>query len=174
MSLSLLGLAGVFALATTLVVAMWFDLVSRRIPNRVVLWGSMAALVLSLAPGGVGWVSALTGGGVAFGLFLLLHAFRVVGAGDVKLVGAVGFFHGGPDVIQLCLAILLAGGVISLAWAVWTSRLKEVVRNLGFGLKHGFVYLSPVGRPETPVSAEHVPYALAIGLGTAVHWLIRS
>ena len=174
MSLSLLGLAGVFALATTLVVAMWFDLMSRRIPNQVVLWGSMAALVLSLAPGGVGWVSALTGGGVAFGLFLLLHAFRVVGAGDVKLVGAVGLFHGGPDVIQLCLAILLAGGVISLVWAVWKSRLKEVVRNLGFGLRHGLAYLSPVGNLETPVSAEHVPYALAIGLGTGVHWLIRS
>jgi prepilin peptidase CpaA len=121
-----------------------------------------------VAPGGIGPGTAL--GGMAAGLVLLLpmHLLRVMGAGDVKLMAAVGAFVGFPAVLMTVFITVLAGGVLAVAWALWLGRLREVLRNVRTGL---FLSMADVAgrslpRPESlPTIQARIPYALAIAAG---------
>jgi prepilin peptidase CpaA len=172
-----LELVSLLALTTLLVLAGWHDWRMRLIPNTLVLWGLLTALVLSMTPRGIGLMSAMLGGMTGFLVFLLLHLFKMVGAGDVKLVTAVGMFVGWPDMAKVCLAILIAGGLLSVAWALWTSRWQTVWKNLQTGLmsqiRSGL--LPQIGQPLiAQVSTERVPYALAVGMGTAAYYAVTG
>jgi prepilin peptidase CpaA len=172
-----LELVSLLALATLLVLASWSDLRMRKIPNTLVLWGVFTAVVLSLTPRGIGLVSASLGGMVGFLVFLFLHLFKMVGAGDVKLVAAVGMFVGWPDMLNVCVAILIAGGIVAIAWAVGTSRWWMVLKNLQNGLmQHIRLGQWPAfGQPLiNQVSPERVPYALAVGLGTVSYYIVAA
>ena len=176
MPLSLFDWTHLAALAAMLLVAMWHDTASRRIPNTVVLWGGLTALGLSLSPHGIGLGSALAGGMVGFLGFWVLYLLRTVGAGDVKLAAATGLFVGHPDMLWVNLLILLAGGLLSIAWAVFSGQLRQSLHNLGTGLTQ--LWLSrqhgpSMARTAFPVGTTRLPYALAIGAGTAVHALQR-
>lgn len=160
------------ALAAMLLAAMWQDTALRRIPNTLVLWGSLTALGLSLSPNGIGLGSAMAGGMVGFFGFWVLYLLRVVGAGDVKLTGATGLFMGHPDMLWVNLLILLSGGVLSLVWALFSVQLGAVLNNLKTGamqvwlnLQHG----KPTSVNTLPTGRARMPYAVAIGLGTGVH-----
>lgn len=174
MPLSLFDWTHLAALAAMLLAAMWHDTATRRIPNTLVLWGSLTAIGLSLSPHGIGLGSALAGGVVGFLGFLVFYLLRAVGAGDVKLAAATGLFVGHPDMLWVNLLILLAGGLLSLGWAMFSGQLGQTLRNLNTGLtqlwlqrQHG----QSSERSAFPVSATRLPYALAIGAGTAVHVL---
>ena len=172
-----LELVSFLALTTLLVLASWTDLRIRKLPNTLVLWGVLTAVVLSLTPRGIGLVSAFLGGMVGFLVFLFLHLFKMVGAGDVKLVGAVGMYVGWPDMANVCAAILITGGLVAIAWAVWTSRWSMVLKNLQNGLmQHMRLGQWPAfGQPLiNQVSPERVPYALAVGLGTAAYYVLAA
>ena len=172
-----LEVVSLLALTTLLVLASWHDLRMRLIPNTLVLWGLITALALSMTPRGIGLSSAMLGGMTGFLVFLFLHLFKMVGAGDVKLVAAVGMFVGWPDMAKVCLAILIAGGLVSVAWALWTSRWQTVLKNLQTGLmQHLRSGLLPqIGQPLiAQVSPERVPYALAVGMGTAAYYAVTG
>ncbi len=174
MPLSLFDWTHLAALAAMLLAAMWHDATMRRIPNPLVLWGSLTALGLSVSPYGIGLGSAIAGGMVGFFGFGVLYVLRAVGAGDVKLAAATGLFVGHPDMLWVNLLILLTGGVLSITWALLTSQLGSTLRNLKTGLtqiwwtrQHGHT-----AHPTAfPVGRTRMPYAVAIGAGTAMHVL---
>lgn len=172
MPLTLFTTFSLAALASMLLIAIGHDAVARRIPNALVLWGAAVALGLSLSPNGIGLGSALAGGMVGFLGFWVLYLLRMVGAGDVKLVAATSLFVGHPDMLWVNLQILLAGGLLAIAWAVLSGQLGQTLNNLSTGLtqlwlnrQHG----PSAERMAFPVGATRMPYALAIGAGTTVH-----
>lgn len=159
-----------------LIAAMWQDAAERRIPNTVVLRGAIAALVLAMSPHGIGLGSAMAGGLVGFSGFMALHLLRLLGAGDVKLAGATGLYIGGPDMVLVCLKILIMGGVLSFLWALWTEQLRPVLAHLHAGLRHWRTRPFPerlAQGPWMPLSTTRIPYAIAIAGGTAMHLLPR-
>ncbi len=171
-----LELVNITALSVLLMLAIWHDWRIRKIPNTVLLWGILTALILSLTPRGIGLMSALLGGLTGFLVFFLLYVFKMVGAGDVKLIATVGLFVGWPETTKICVAILLAGGCLAFAWGLYTLNLITVLNNLRAGLTE----LMNAGRWPSPgrplfsrVTSERVPYALAVGLGTAAFYVTR-
>jgi prepilin peptidase CpaA len=148
------------------------DLRGGRVPNRVVMAGALAATALAFAPGGVGWASAL--GGAAVGLLALmpLYVFRMMGAGDVKLLSVVGAFVGYPSILGVTLAMFVAGGGLAIVWAIRYGLVAQVLRNLRRGLMHVVTApLMPHAVPSglrMPVSSVRIPYALAIAAGACV------
>ena len=174
MPFSLFDWTHLAAMAAMLLAAIWHDTASRRIPDTVVLWGGLTALGLSLSPHGIGMGSARAGGMVGFWGFWVLYLMRTVGAGDVKLAAATGLFVGYPDMLWVNLLILLAGGLLSITWALLSGQLGQTLHNLSTGLtqlwlrrQHG----PSAERTAFPVGTTRLPYALAIGAGTAVHVL---
>ena len=81
------------SLGTFLTLACLSDLRTRRIPNVLTISAALAALLFHLLTGGwpaAGWGAAGLFLGAA--LFFPMFALRGMGAGDVKLLAAVGAF----------------------------------------------------------------------------------
>ena len=115
-------------LAAGLAAAVVIDLRSRRIPN--LLTAGMAVTGLGLAATGF---SGITVGasvvGMVLGLLLMMpgHALGATGAGDVKLMAAVGAILGPGLVFPAFLFTCIAGGVLAVAVAIGRRRLAETV-----------------------------------------------
>ncbi|SMF10879.1 A24 family peptidase [Pseudogulbenkiania subflava] len=168
-----LGLLAGFLLATVIT-----DTAARKIPNKLVLGGLVVAfLCQGLISGGGGLLEAAKGMGLGFVLFLPLYLLRVMGAGDVKLMAMVGAFTGMQDIVGIVLFTLLAGGVLSLAFALKLKSLNRLIDNVRYLALSG---ISKVAAGKIPVndfpinSIGTLPYAWAITLGTAGYFFWQS
>ena len=121
-------MAQMAVLALGLGAAVFTDVRTRRIPNW--LTGAITGAAFGLAFGGgpVTPMRALLG--LVVGLVLMLpgHVIGATGAGDVKLLAAVGAVVG-PDVIFLAfLYSAVAGGVLAIVVALRRGRLGTTLK----------------------------------------------
>ena len=164
-----------FFVAVVLVAACVTDFRSQRIPNLVTLPAAVAALLYHAITGGwtaAGW--SLAGWFVGAALFFPIFALRGMGAGDVKLLAAIGAWLGPGPVFTTALATSVAGGVLGVAVALGHGYLRKAIANLWLLLTHWRV----TGiRPVTTVTLEsargpRLAYAFPIAIGTVVTlWL---
>ena len=119
-------------LAAGLLVATVVDLRTRRIPN--ILTGTMVSAGLGLAAFGLGGISVGAAVlGCVIGLVLMLPGFALgaTGAGDVKLMAAVGSLLGPLVVVYAVLYTALAGGVLAVVVALQRRRLGTALAGTG-------------------------------------------
>lgn len=116
------------ALGCLLLFACLFDLRQRRIPNRLLAIGLLAALVLQLGSGPPSALLTSYLAGFALGLLMFLPLYLLGGmaAGDVKLMATVGAFVGPALVFQSSLATYCFGGVMALAIVLAKGRARRV------------------------------------------------
>lgn len=156
-------------LAAVLALAVWNDVAARRIPNRLVASGLVAALVSqSWMTGGIGLDACLLGAATGLGLLLPLYLLRVLGAGDAKLMAVVGAFLGPGQAVGAVLLTFAAGGALSLAAALGGGSLRRVFNNLRLML-----FVAAAGKASGTSIADigttgRVPYAVAIAAGTGL------
>ena len=108
--------AGTTVLALLMVVAVRADWLHRILPNRLLVSGLAAGLLISAVQGPQMLWLGLCGGLCGALLLLPIHALGGMAAGDVKLMGMAGVFLGVPGVFYAVLGTALAGGVMALAW----------------------------------------------------------
>jgi len=133
------------ALALTLLLlsASVCDLKTRRIPNSLAAAGLLAGLAGHLTFSGLPGLLWSLAGVVAALPLLLLYAVRAFGAGDVKLLMAVGALMGPGFLLWTLLGSLFAGGLMALV---------SVLRRGRFSL-------------PTHANAARLPFAPAIAAG---------
>lgn len=171
------------ALSLAMVIAVEADTRERRIPNVLVLMMLCAGVALNVMgpdngrggvfshfPGALGASGALLGALAGFALFLPLYLLRAMGAGDVKLMAALGSFVGPMEALNLTLSILVMGGVLAVLRMLWTGKSRLVLSNVMLvlsGLRGGARQFDPVTQ-----SADRMPYALAFagGLMSYGYW----
>lgn len=146
----------------------------RRIPNVLTLPAVLAGLLIGLAGGGgKGLTVALLGTLAGFGLLLLPYVFGAMGAGDVKLMAAVGALLGFPAVIQVFLYTSIAGGVMAVVFIIHRRAVRRTFGNM-YGVMLGFLPFvkgfSPHLARENSVGA--MPYGIAIALGTIAYCVL--
>lgn len=146
------------------VVAGWTDWRSRRIPN----WLTVPALVLGIAANtlATGWDGAkesLLGAALGLGLLLPFVLIRSLGAGDWKLVGALGAFLGPSRLTTVLLGTILVAGLMAVVLIVWKRRVGQTLRNLA----HMVAGLFTLHLPGPEVSLDN-PDSLKIPFGVAV------
>ena len=151
------------------------DLRTRRIPNVLTFSAAGGALVFHCITGGwnaAGW--SLAGYIVGLLLFFPLFALRGMGAGDVKLLAAVGAWIGPTQVAVAAMATSIAGAILALVIAVGSGYLTTALRNVWLLLAHWRV----MGvRPLDAISLQgskgpRLAYAVPIAIGTVVTlWL---
>ena len=165
------------SLAAMLAAAVLSDVTVRRIPNLAAFLGAVAALALSVSPGGTGAGNAMLGLACGLAVPLPFKLLGVMGAGDVKLLAAVGAFVGFPGVLWVITVAFVAGGALSLAWAMRYRAARAMMGNLRAGLVQ--VTAGRLPRPGgLPLSGVRVPYSFAIVIGALgyalwsgrVHW----
>jgi prepilin peptidase CpaA len=160
-------------LIALLVVAAGIDASSNRIPNWLVFGGTAFGIANNaLFPGfsQVGFLAALGGLGVGLGALLPFYLLRSMGAGDVKLMAMAGAFLGPWDTFCAVLATFLAGGAMSIAFALWSGALVRTLQNLVSVFRGAALDLALGSKPvliaDTGVSVGKLPYGVAIAVGT--------
>lgn len=127
---------GVEALLLALVLAAAvYDVRYRRIPNWLSLAGVLIGVALNafLDQGRRGmFVASMLGLAIAFIVYFGLYALRAMGAGDVKLMAAIGALVGWERWFGIFFVTALVGGVMALILVVSRGRLKQTLFNVGF------------------------------------------
>jgi prepilin peptidase CpaA len=138
--------------------AVFTDMRAHRIPNWLVLGILLASFTHQLmAHGFAGLLYGVGGLAVGIGAFLAFYIGRGMGAGDVKLMGAVGAMLG-PLGALLAVACSLIAGLIMVLGARQLTQLS-------------YRYAALRAIPELFVQkndAVRVPYAPAIAAGYSV------
>jgi prepilin peptidase CpaA len=133
------------------------DLRTRRIPNWLTVGALIGGLLVNLLLGGSqGVVSALAGAGLGFVLLIPFYAVRAMGAGDVKLLAALGALLGPQTLLVAAAAGALVGGLMSLIILARRGRLALAV--------HQMFVMHTIPTP----SGAKAPYAVAIASGVYV------
>jgi prepilin peptidase CpaA len=147
------------------------DLKSARIPN----WLTFSAAIVGLcfhtfSAHGQGLGSAALGLVIGLALFFPVFALRAMGAGDVKLLAALGAWIGPAAIGWVALYTAIAGGVLALVVMVWRGYLRQGLSNIRTLLKFwSLVGLKPL--PEVSLDSPNtlrLPYALPIAVGLLV------
>ncbi len=167
-------------LVTLLVLAVAWDLRTRRIPNALTLTGILVALALDAAAGWDPFMDGLAGAGIALALTFPLVLLGGLGGGDAKLLAAVGAFLGREDLFTALLVTALVGGVMAIAMAIRRGALGQVLADCG-SLVTGLVRSGMPGATVEPAAARRtihtpgvlaIPYGVAIGVGALAGWLV--
>jgi prepilin peptidase CpaA len=159
------------AVAVLVILAAFTDCRSRRIPNWLTFSGFGAGLVLNGFTGGfAGLRSSALGALLAFGVFVSLYCLRAMGAGDVKLMAAIGALTGPAGWLLVFLATALAGGLLAVGTMIRNGRVQQTLWNTFFIINELVRLRAPfVRRRDLDVKSAHalnVPYGLAIAAGT--------
>lgn len=127
-------------IAPFIVAAMICDARHRKLPNRLTVAIALMGLGLNGLLGGFsGLGSAFLGLLIGFFVLMPFYLFRMLGAGDIKLLGALGAFLGHQWILQATAAGVLLAGVCSAVillrrkreetagrWALVTAKLSSL------------------------------------------------
>jgi prepilin peptidase CpaA len=145
----------------------YHDVRYRRIPNVLVLTALIAGLAINIFFGGVhGLVTCLLGFAIAFVPMLLLHIFGAMGAGDVKLFGAVGTILGASLMPTTLVLVVMLGGVL----AIYSTLRAGTMFSTLHGVFRIFVGILPGWEMPrfamAPDRRHTIPYGVAIMIGS--------
>jgi len=156
----------IIVLTTLLIIAIYTDLRWSRIQNWLTFSAMGIGIFLQAWMGGVhGALSSLVGLGVGMGLFLLPYACRAIGAGDVKLMAAIGSLIGATGVLSVALLSVLAGGLYALGAMIYQWGVAATSRKLAFVAYGAFVTGGSTGLWDLQLPFK-LRYGLAIAAGT--------
>jgi len=155
----------------TAVTACIADVSTSRIPNVLTFTTAALAIVFHLfTPSGAGGGHAVLGLFAGLAVFFPLFALGAMGAGDVKLMAAIGAWIGWKSIIYVALYGSLAGGALAVIVALRKNYLRQALRNM----RMLAMYWRIEGiKPFPPLTLEsthsvRLPYAVAIAAGLAV------
>lgn len=168
--------------------AAWIDLRTRRIPNALSLPLAAAGLLFrGLFEGWAGAGDSLAGFFAMLLPFFVLFALKGSGAGDAKMMGAIGAWLGLRAGIVVLLAVAIAGGVLSLLRILvdrqrgrWFGETFDAIYVLIVGLCGGRrgLALIKTGPEEAKVMKEQsltIAYGPAIFIGTCIGaWVVNG
>ena len=166
-----------YALLITVILALvmlsaslYFDLRYQRIPNKLCLIALVTGLILNtFFYTWQGLSQSLLGAGLALIILLPAYKFRLLGAGDVKIMIAIGTISG-PLIIGWSIAYaIIFGAITSILLALKAVGLRGMKLTASRYL-HSF-YLRQYFKPESgDMGAVKVPYAPALTLG----WILAT
>ena len=158
-------------LAVVLVLATWFDISQKRIPNWLTVGGVLVALVLRGLMGFEAFGAGLLGGALGLSLGLFLFAIGAMGAGDGKLLAAVGASLGFGGLVQALPLIGLAGGLLALFETIRTGTLIPTLLRFRELLLH-VVSFGRIGERRTLAMPGAVTVSYGVAIAAGVVWAL--
>lgn len=154
------------ATCAVLIVAVFTDVRESKIPNAVTVSAALLGIILNVID--KGWMGVVFSlGGLLLGLSLFFVSAllgRILGAGDCKLLAAVGALLGPKLLLWVLLYTALAGGVFALLVALWRGVLGRSVKAVWQAVYFRFALKMPMDI-TTADSRMRLPYAIAICAG---------
>ena len=140
----------------------------RRIPNWLTVSSLAAGIALNSVVGKwAGAKTSLLGAALGLGLLLPFVLLRSLGAGDWKLVGALGAFLGPERLLDVLFVAALLAGLMAVILIVWKGRARQALRNLWRMLAAFFT----LHLPDAEVSLDN-PQSLKVPFGVAMAFAV--
>lgn len=160
-----LAVLAIGALAATVV-----DIRTRRIPN--VLTAAMSGVGIALAAtgsSGITPLAALVGFSLGMALMMPGYMLGATGAGDVKLMAAIGAILGPTLVISAFLFTAIVGGLLALAVAARRGRVGATLAGTG-----RMIAAPTAARQEIQTASvkQRFAYGPAIAIGSVIAGLV--
>ena len=155
------------------VLASWIDWRYRKVPN----WLNLALIVVGLAVQGIyhGWTGlgmGLLGMLLGFGLLIIPWLMHAMGAGDVKLMAAIGVWLGPLLTLRaFCVGAILAG-VIAVAMIIIGRKFWQAYMNMGViitklnSFKRAFSDFGSVKALKS--TSQLLPYGVPLSIGALI------
>lgn len=166
-------------LAAATVSAGLYDIRFRRIPN----WLTVATLVAGflgnlVVPEAPGLIASLAGFGLALLIYAPLYLLRAMGAGDVKLLAAIGAVVGPRTWFVVFLFSVVIGSLLGLVLLLTKGRLRRTFANIGSILSELAHLRVPYAKePDLDVSspsAAAMPHGAAVALGSLLYLVLTG
>lgn len=164
-----MALATQILLILLVLIAAYYDIRFRRIPNWLVATGLVLGIALnSFLFEWSGLRASLLGIGLAFLVYFPLYLLRGMGAGDVKLMMAIGSLVGPRPWFLILIFTGIIGGIIAVVLLLSRGRLRHTFWNLGFMIQRLLRLQAPYANPELDVRSGQglrLPHGAVIALG---------
>jgi prepilin peptidase CpaA len=152
--------------------AAWLDWRTRRIPNWLTVPGFILGIgVHSLIGGWHGALGSLEGAGMGLLILFPMVVLRGLGAGDWKLMGAVGALLGVWGVLLAVLFVsALVSGLMAVITVIRAHRIVATLRNMVV-LVQGFFVFGWHGNPEITLDNPGLltlPFGVAAAIATLI------
>jgi prepilin peptidase CpaA len=151
-----------------IIVAAFFDIKERRIPNWVILFGLIGGIVLSALQGSTHLIFSIAGFCLGIIALLIPFAFSWMGAGDVKLFATVGALLGYTWLPRVFFYSCLGAGMLALLALALGQARQMSFKHFWTDCKFMFLTMR-IGLPKQTTlesGAYSVPWGVAIGAGT--------
>ncbi|NYH25334.1 A24 family peptidase [Paraburkholderia bryophila] len=164
---------GPCVMTLVMLAAVW-DIQTRRIPNWLVATGLLVAIPVQwFTHGGVDamvmWLGGMLAGGA---IFLPGYAMRLMGAGDVKLMAAIGAFCGAYGALEIGLVTCAVGGIGSLVIMIRRRQMRAGLSGVAALLVSCTTPGNGAARRTGSVAGSSamgtMPYGVAIAIGSAL------
>jgi prepilin peptidase CpaA len=153
----------------------WMDWRTRRIPNWLTVSGALLGLVANTIFGGWrGVIQSMEGAALALGLLLPLVLLRGYGAGDWKLMGAIGAVMGWQAMLSVLIMSALISGAMAIIQVLAAGRVKETLGNM-VTLATGIVTFGLRANPEISLDSPNLmkqPFGVAVALATVFSFVL--
>lgn len=160
-------------LSFVLIVAAVTDIRFRKIPNLLTFPAVLSGIILhTIMTGWRGFIFSIEGLFLGLSFLMLFYLIGGMGAGDVKLMGAVGGILGPKGVLMAFLCTAIIGGIYAAVLMALDKQegLLDKIRRYATMLKtfiftQTLSYIPPAGKGERPC----LRYGVVIALGTFLY-----
>jgi len=166
-------------LVVIVVTAGIYDFRYRKIPNWLVLVGLVVGFGLNTFLFGLtGLARSAEGMGLALLIYFPLYLLRAMGAGDAKLMAAVGAIAGWGDWLAIFVLTAIIGGVLAVIALLFAGRIRKTFWNIGWILNEILHFRAPYqSSGELDVRSSQgmrMPHGVAIALGSIAFLVVRA
>ena len=155
-------------LFSILLIAAIYDAKYRRIPNILTFSTFVAGILYhSWFLGFHGFMFSLGGAFLGMGLLIVFYLMGKMGAGDVKLMGAVGSILGPAGAFNAFLFTAIVGGIYAIIILLYKGRFADSMNRMWQALKLSVLTRSSV-TPDQEKSGPVLCYGIAIAIGTSL------
>jgi len=158
-------------LAAVLGTACVTDVRTKKIPNLLTFPAIAIAVSYHVATTGLQGFF-FSAGGMMLGIAMLIIPYLMggMGAGDVKLMGAVGAALGPGGVLMAAILTGIVGGIYAIIVLIQDNTVKAIIRRWGIVLTTVLTKTQHIPVPESDSKKKQsLHYGIAIACGTVLY-----
>ncbi len=163
----------IIIVASILTIAAYIDWKEHRVPNWLTFSTWLAAVVsYSTVFGWSGLLDCMWGTAAGLATLLIPYALNGMGAGDVKLMAAIGAWVGAKVTLHAFIWIALIGGLMG-AWSIYKSRQAKQRLNIAVHAGKNLVRLKSLnhGVGQNAPQKMLLPYGVPIAFGYYAYFI---
>ena len=144
------------------------DVKERKIYNTQTYSAMALGLIIHFFCYGInGFLFSLCGLGIGTLLLIFFYFIGGIGAGDVKLLAAIGALKGSSYAIETMFYAALIGGCMALMIIIRQRTFTQTLKNSVQYICHPISYSQ-----DDSINHQYLPYGVAISLGCAFTYVI--